>query len=177
MRFVLTVVHWTQRQNREGARERMICKVNGREIALFKIRQVSKTLGMTNEGIRKKEERGMVPPAIFRTPLGSRLYSPEEVAMFDYFFKTLWTKHQGVKLPDEVRSASIQAFNIVRKEVIEKGKVDNADILNPVHEVYEKFIPGHAMAHILHWRHILLGEEEEEDVQDEFDVQEFLENF
>lgn len=155
----------------------MKCVVNGREIDLFKIRQVSKILGMTNEGVRKKEERKMVPPPVFHTTQGSRLYSPEEIAMFDYIFKTLWTKHQGVRLPDEIRSASISAFNIVRREVVAHGKVSNADVLNPVHEIYDKFLPGHAMAHILHWRSILLGEEEEEDTQSEFDIQHFLESF
>jgi len=148
-------------------------KIGEHEIQLFKIRQVTKILGITNEGLRKKEKRGMIPPPIFYSKNGSRLYSPEEIAVLDYVFKTLWTKHQGVKTPEALLKATTEALNSVRLEVAHNGKVTSSDVFNEAHEIYPKFIPGIAMSHVLHWRAILLGEEEEED---EFDVQDYLNN-
>lgn len=131
---------------------------------------------MTNEAIRKKEERGMIPKAVFHSPTGARLYSPEEIAMFDYLFKSLWKKRQGVKQPDAFIKASHKAFNIVRFEVFNKGKVENPEVLDSVQDIWEYFIPGVAYTHILHWRAILLEEEEEVDING-FDINQFLENY
>ena len=151
-------------------------QVGDKEIELFQIRQVAKVLGVTNEAIRKKEERNQVPKAIFHNDAGSRLYSPEEIAMFDYLFKSLWKRRQGVKLPDEFVQAAHKAFNIVRREVLENGRVDTPDILDPVQAIWNGFVPGVAYTHILHWRAILLGEEEEVDVG-EFNLDQFLNNY
>lgn len=137
----------------------MKCKLGDNEVELFTIKQVSKVLGVTNEAIRKKEERGQVPAAAFQSSNGARLYSPEEIAMYDYFFKTLWKSRRGVAIPEDVSKAIHKAFGLVRKEVVQKGRVSSSSTLEPVHEIWDKFIPGEAYSHIVHWRSILAGEE------------------
>ena len=134
-------------------------KVNGREVPLFKIRQVGRAVGFSNEAIRKKEDRNMIPKPLFWSE-SSRLYSIEEIAMFEYLFKVVWPKRQGVKVPPETIELFHRVFNAVREKVIEKGRVYEED-LYPISEEFSSFDAYVAYSYIKHWRTVLLGEEDE----------------
>ena len=136
---------------------------------------------MENQAIRKKETQNQIPPTNYHTKLGHRLYMVEDIALLDYLFRNVWTKHRGIKQPEDFIKASNLAFNIARAEVEKFGKVSNQEIFFPVQEIWEKFIPGEAMSKILYWQQILTDEPEEKEeicpVEDKFDVSDFLNNF
>lgn len=133
----------------------MLCKVGKNELELFKIHQVAKAVSVTNEAIRKKESRGKVPPTMFRDKQGERLYSVEDIAMYEYFFKHLWSNKQGVKVPEELAKLIYATFVAVRKDVLEHGKLVNEELLEHIPYKYEGYEPGVLYSYILHWRSVL----------------------
>ena len=160
----------------------MLYKVGEHSIPLFRIRLASKTLGMENQAIRKKELIGHIPPTNYHTKLGHRLYMIEDIALLDYIFRHVWTKHRGIPFPDKGKEASILSFNIARAEVEKSGKVTSQEIFFPVQEIWEDFIPGEAMSKILYWQSILSEEDIQEKeeicpVEDKFNISQFLDNF
>lgn len=134
----------------------MLYKVGQHEIELFKIRQAGKAIGVSNEAIRKKEQRGKVPTTIFRDKQGERLYSVEDIAMFEYFFKHLWSARQGVKMPDDLSEFIYRVFSIVRKEVLNNGRLVSEETLYEIPNPHKDFKPGILYSYILHWRAVLI---------------------
>lgn len=147
-----------------------IYDINGHDVSLFTIGRVSRMFGFSNEAIRKKEERGMIPPAKFRGDRGVRLYSVDELALFEYIFKEVWPRRRGARVPEWVKDISMTVFSIAQKEVLTHGKVMSEDAFSAVHKKHKAhFSKFKAMMYIKHYRSVLLDEEEEYlELDDEF---------
>lgn len=141
--------------------------INGHEVSLFTIGRISRMFGFSNEAIRKKEERGMIPPAKFRSERGLRLYSADELALFEYIFKEVYVGRRGSRVPGWVKELSMEVFSIIQSEIISNGRVSSENVFSGVQKKHKtKFSKFKAWMYIKHYRSVLLGEEDEEE---EFD--------
>jgi hypothetical protein len=147
----------------------VLYSVNGHDVPLFSIGKISGTLGFSNEAIRKKEERGVIPPARFKSAANTRLYTVEEIALFEYIFKEIWTKSAPFKTPDWVRGLCHDSMKLAQSEVVKKGRVESPDAFKVISDKYKgKFNRYRAYTYVQYWRSVLL-DETEEDYSDEID--------
>jgi hypothetical protein len=142
-------------------RQRRKYNINGRYILLFTLSYISDLFGHTPEAIRKKEQRGTIPPAKFRSTKGNRLYSIDEIGIFEYLFKEVFPTKGGVQAPPAIKELIFEVLNITRKEVIAHGRVKSEDVFSGIRN--SKFNQHKAMMYINYWHSILDEPEEEED--------------
>lgn len=131
--------------------------IGNNEVDLFKIKYAYKPLSISDDGLRKKELRGHIPPAKFKTAHGDRLFSIEEIAMFEYLFKDIFPSGKGRHYPDWLRELAHKVINLVRKEVIKNGRIGGIESFADIDS--DKFDPARAMEYIRYWRYLLLEEE------------------
>jgi DNA-binding transcriptional MerR regulator len=138
------------------------CMIQGKELDLFPIKVVLRTLGIKSEAMAQKEKRKHIPPARFRSSNGYRMYSPEEVAFYEYLFKELWPHKAGVKLPTWIKALAWEGFPFIQDIILEKGRIDSEEELKPLRKNHPNFSSYRLMLYIHHWRSILTNEEEQE---------------
>lgn len=136
--------------------------IQGKELDLFPIKIVSRVLGIKPEAIRRKEKRGHIPIARFRSPGNYRVYAAEEIALYEYLFKELWPYRAGIKYPTWMKALAWEAFPLIQDIVLEKGRVESEADLQPLQEKHSHFSSYRLMLYIHHWRTILFKEEEQE---------------
>lgn len=139
-----------------------IYQINNNEVPLFMIGYIANILGFTVDAIHKKEDRHMIPPARFRSPTGKQLYSVEELAMFDYLFKEIWTKKRGARVPAWVKALAIEVLLKTQDEVVQYGKVRSPDVYKDIQKKYpKKFSRWKAWLYIEHYRYMLLDNDDD----------------
>ena len=139
-------------------------QIREHEVPLFPLRYVQSIFGFSRSGVLRKEERGQLPPANFRSEENecgnsSRLYSIEDLAIIEYIYKEVWPYKQGVKVPEWVKKLTTDALAQSKKVVLQYGKSIGADDWLSLHQNYYQFDRFRLQIYIESWRRKLLDVE------------------
>ena len=130
--------------------------INEHEVSLFTMRYLRSIFNVTKSAIVKKEERGHLPPANYRTGNGVRLYSIEDLSVIEYVYKEVWPYKQGVKVPEWVKELVFEAFAISKAVVVQYGYAPDVDYWKSVDNKYTQFSRYRLQIYLESWRRRLL---------------------
>ena len=131
-------------------------EIKGHEVPLFPLRYIKYVFHCSRAGILRKEERGQLSPANWRTPAGNRLYSIEDLALIDYIYKEVFPHKQGVKVPDWVKGLVAAALAESKRVVLYYGKSLSEEDWASLHKEFMQFNKYRAQLYIESWRRRLL---------------------
>lgn len=131
-------------------------RIRDNEVALFPLKYVRSILNCTRSGITQKENRGVLPPANFRSETNNRLYSIEDLAVIEYIFKEVWPSRQGLKTPEWVQELTFEALAKSKRVVLQYGQSRNSDDWTDLHQKYNQFNKYRLQIYIETWRNRLL---------------------
>jgi hypothetical protein len=130
--------------------------IKGNEVPLFPLRYMKYVFTCSRAGIIRKEDRGQLPPANWKTPNGNRLYSIEDLALTEYVYKEIYPHRQGVKVPDWVKDLIAAVFVETKRVILTHGKSIDAEDWKELHSEYKSFNKFRAQLYIESWRRRLL---------------------
>ena len=133
-------------------------QIKEHEVELYQFKYLKYLFGDSKACIRRREERGILPPANYHNEKNWRLYSIEELAILEYVYKELWPYRKGYKTPDWIRNLLRDAFFLSKKLVLQYGRAQSADDWLEL-EKYKKFSRYRLQIYIDSWRARLLNEE------------------
>lgn len=130
--------------------------IRGHDVPLFPLRYMKYVFHCSRAAIQRKEERGQLPQANWKTPNGNRLYSIEDLALTEYIYKEISPHVQGLKVPDWVKALVADTFVETKRVVLENGKSISTEDWKELHNKYKSFDKFRAQLYIESWRRRLL---------------------
>jgi len=128
--------------------------INGRDIPLFPAKYLYRPLGLNYHQFNKRIVRGLFPPPSFKTPLGRGLYPVEEIGLYEYISKEMFTK--GRNFPGWLIELYKDAAMLARKVVWEKGGTTGPEDWEFLEKKYRSFDKERAQTYIEYWQKVLL---------------------
>lgn len=96
--------------------------INGTKILTMTLGQLARQVGRKGRTMRAWEHDGILPPPMFRSKAGYRMYTVEEV---DAVVKSIENEHvqNGVKMPESFKRSLHEKFAIVRDAYRRSGLI------------------------------------------------------